>query len=148
MVTKTSRKGRSKIAALYRLRPYLDSANLETMYKAFVRSSLEYGSLEYMVAAPTHLKKLDRIQDAAERLGGFKVESLASRRDASLFGLMFKFLDGGGRGHLNNFTPTITEVDPAHKGRHTVTGLQLVDKTNRKSLLCYERSIAGKAPKV
>ena len=35
------------------------------MYKAFVRSSIEYGNLEYMVAAQTHLKKLDRIQAAA-----------------------------------------------------------------------------------
>ena len=40
-----------------------------------------------MVAAPTHLQKLDRIQAAAERLGNFKVESLQSRRDASLIGL-------------------------------------------------------------
>ena len=68
MVKRSSKKGRAKVAALYRLKPYLDSQNIETMYKAFVRSSIEYGNLEYMVAAPTHLKKLDRIQAAAERL--------------------------------------------------------------------------------
>ena len=86
MVKKTSKKGRAKIAALFRLRPYLSSDNLELMYKAFVRSAMEYGSLEYMIAAPSNLQKLDRIQATAERLGGFKVESLESKRDASLIG--------------------------------------------------------------
>ena len=41
MVKRSSKKGRAKIAALYRLKPYLDSQNaqnIETMYKAFVRS--------------------------------------------------------------------------------------------------------------
>ena len=70
MVQKASKKGRAKIAALYRLKPYLDSANLETMYKAFVRSSVEYGNLEYMQAAPTQLAKLDTIQAAAEKTAG------------------------------------------------------------------------------
>ena len=58
-VKKSSKKGRAKIAALFRLRPYLDSANLELMYKAFVRSAMEYGNLEYMIAAPSTLQKLD-----------------------------------------------------------------------------------------
>jgi hypothetical protein len=46
IVKEISKKGRAKLAALYRLRPYLDSSNLEVMYKAFVRSSMEYGNLE------------------------------------------------------------------------------------------------------
>ena len=148
MIKKASKKGRAKIAALYRLKPYLDSENLETMYKAFVRSSMEYGNLEYMAGAPTHLLKLDRIQAAAEKLGGFKVESLESRRDASLIGLLFKVLDGDGRGKLDDFKPTIETLDPIRKGRHTTTGLQLKDQTNADSLLCFERSIAGRAHEV
>ena len=112
MVKKASKKGRAKIAALFRLRPYLSSANLELMYKAFVRSAMEYGNLEYMVAAPSTLQKLDRVQAAAEKLGGFKVESLEARRDASLVGLLFKLLDGKGRGQLNNFKPEVAEMDP------------------------------------
>ena len=103
MISKTSKKGRSKIVALYRLKPYLDSHNLETMYKVFVRFSLEYGNPEYMMAATTHLQKLDRIQRAAEKLGNFKVESPESRRDASLIGLLFKLLDGDGKGETQCF---------------------------------------------
>ena len=148
MVKKSSKKGRAKIAALFRLRPYLDSANLELMYKAFVRSAMEYGNLEYMIAAPSTLQKLDRVQAAAEKLGGFKVESLEARRDASLVGLLFKLLDGKGRGQLNNFKPEVTEMDPKKICRNTLTGLQIVDKTNSKSLMSYERSIVGRAPAV
>ena len=77
----------------------------------------------------------DRIQRAVEKLGDFKVESLESRRDASLVGLLFKLLDGDGRGKLNDFTPIVTNLAPTQKGRHTIIGLQLVDQTDANSLL-------------
>ena len=41
-------------------------------------------------------------------MGEFQVESLASRREASLIGFVLKLLDGGGRGMLNDFIPIIT----------------------------------------
>ena len=75
-------------------------------------------------------------------------ESLESRRDASLIGLLFKLLDGDGRGKLHDFKPSIIDVAPARKGRHTTTGLQLEDKTNTKSLIGYERCIVGRATRV
>jgi len=37
-------------------------------YKTFVRSTIEYGSLAYWVAAESHLKKLDKIQESAVAL--------------------------------------------------------------------------------
>ena len=61
---------------------------------------------------------------------------------------MFKLLDGDGRGKLSSYTPEVAEMDPKKKCRHTTTGLQIVDKTNSKSLLAYERSIVGRAPAV
>ena len=57
-------------------------------------------------------------------------------------------LDGDGRGKLDDFKPTIETLDPIRKGRHTTTGLQLKDQTNANSLLCFERSIAGRAHEV
>ena len=148
MVKEISKKGRAKLAALYRLRPYLDSSNLEVMYKAFVRSSMEYGNLEYMISAPTNLQKLDRIQAAAEKLGNFQVETLESRRDASLIGLIFKLLDGDGRGQLEDFIPKVIDINPIKRNRGTITGLQLLDHTSSSSLLSFERSIVGHAPTV
>ena len=55
--------------------------------------------------------KLDRVASAnngtAERLSGFKVDSVEERRDASLVGLFFKLLDGAGRGERDSYKPVI-----------------------------------------
>ena len=101
-----------------------------------------------MSAAPTHLAKLDRIQSAAERIGGFNTESPESRRDASLIGLIFKLLDGCGRGQLNDYTPTVVDVIPEKVNRNTTTGLQIIDQTNSRSLIAFERGIVGRSSKV
>ena len=104
-----------------------------------------------MIAAPSTLQKLDQVQAAAAKLGGFKVESLEARRDASLVGLLFKLLDGKGRGqpiYINNLKPEVTEMDPKKICRNTLIRLQIVDKTNSESLLSYERSIVGRAPTI
>ena len=59
-----------------------------------------------------------------------------------------QLLDGVERGRLNDFTPTVTDLAPPHKGRHIITGLRLVDQTDANSLLGYERCIIRRAPKV
>ena len=88
MMDKIARKARTRIAALRRLKPMLDSSNLQMMHTMLllimmlIRSILEHGSLVYMGAARSHLDKLDRVQRSAEKNGGFKVESLQSRRGA------------------------------------------------------------------
>ena len=105
MIDHVTSKTKAKLAAVFRLRHHLDSQNLELMYKVFVRSTMEYGNLEYLSAVATHTRKLDRIQAMAENLGGFKVESLSSRRDAALVVFVMKLLDGDGRGALNEFVP-------------------------------------------
>ena len=66
-----SKKAKTKLGAIKRLSHHLDSGNLEVMYNGFVRSTIEYGDLEYLSAAPTHIAKLDKIQRAAEKAGGF-----------------------------------------------------------------------------
>jgi hypothetical protein len=63
-------------------------------------------------------------------------------------GLVFKLLDGDGRGKLSSYAPEVAEMDPKRKCRHTTTGLQIVDKANSRSLLAYERSKVGRAPAV
>ena len=113
---------------------------MELMYKAFVRSTIEYGSLEYMSAGSSYKEKLERIQAVAERMGGFEVESLDSRREASLIGFIFKLLDGEGRGMLNDFIPTLT-------GKKT--GLQIEPSLDvRATTKHYNRNIEGQFAKV
>ena len=45
---------------LTRLRPLLDNKNLECMYTTFIRPIMEYGSVQFMGAASTHLAQLDQ----------------------------------------------------------------------------------------
>jgi hypothetical protein len=68
MVDYVARKARVKLAAICRLRQHLDSRNLEQMYKAFVRSTIEYGNLVYMSAAASHKQKLNRVQARAQKM--------------------------------------------------------------------------------
>ena len=149
MLEHVSKKGRSKLGAIFRLRHHLDSANLETMYKSFVRSSLEYGNLEYLSAAPSHLARLDKIQASAERFGGFQVEPLSSRREASLIGFLFKLLDGDGRGELNAYVPVLSEHSTTFNSRHDSSSIQIKPRVDlRETTKQFDRSVEGQASKV
>jgi hypothetical protein len=107
MVSALAKKARTGVDAIRRMARSLDSENMLTMYSAFVRPILEYGSTLYMFmgAKPTHLEKLDRVQRTMERIGGFKAESLAARKEAALIALTLKQLDGGCREGLCNYAP-------------------------------------------
>ena len=48
MIDKLARRARTRVAALRRPKPMLDSENLKLMYTMLVRSILEYGSIVYM----------------------------------------------------------------------------------------------------
>ena len=83
MIAGIAQKARMRLGMLSRLRPLLNDRNMETMYTTFIRPILEYGSVQFMGAAETHLAKLDAVQRTTERIGRFKVESLQSRREAA-----------------------------------------------------------------
>jgi hypothetical protein len=152
MIDLLVRKARVRIGALYRMSRMLDCDNIRTMYVAFIRSVLEFGSVQYMGAAATHLAKLDSIQAAAERIGGFKMtESLGTRREAALLGLTFKLLDGAGRGDLQFHAPLLEHREAPHHGRltrNTSVGLRIKDTVTAKSLECYKRGAIGALPKI
>ena len=147
MIDYVARKARKKLNAISRLKQHLDASNLETMYKAFVRSSLEYGNLEYLSAGASIKAKLDRVQAAAERMGKFKVESLDSRREASLIGFTSKLLDGAGRGLLQDFIPTL-EMPVASKTKQLKKVRVKPRLDSRDTSKQYDRSIEGLLPKV
>ena len=92
MVARLARKARSKVAALRRLKPFLDSDNLQLMYTAFIRYGMGYGTILYMGAAASHLVQLDRVQQSARAIGGFEVEDLQSRRESACLSMACKLL--------------------------------------------------------
>ena len=146
MIKDVAMKARRRLGMLVRLRPLLDDQNMQRMYTAFIRPVMEYGSLQYMGAAPTHLALLDRIQHTAEKIGRFTVESLQSRREAAAVVFTLKLLAGGGRGVLNDFVPELidhSKIKRSRDSRHASTGLQLISRCKVNSLDAFKRSYIG-----
>jgi hypothetical protein len=110
MVEAIAKKARIRLGALRRLKRHLDSNDIKTLYTAFVRSTMEYGTMLYMGAAPSTLETLDKIQESAMKIGGFEIESLSSRREATAAAFALKMLDGKCRGVLQDCTPTLEKV--------------------------------------
>ena len=132
---------------LTRLRSLLDDKNMKCIYSTFIRPIMEYGSIQFMGAAPTHLDKLDAIQRRAERVGRFEVESLASRREAAAVAFTLKLLDGGCRGMLKHMVPTLVDNSNCGKrardSRHLAAGIQLACRAETTSLDAYKRGYLG-----
>jgi hypothetical protein len=108
MVDKVASKARMALGAMRRLKSLLGSSDLAVLYKAFVRSIIEYGLLEYIAAAPSRLSKLDRIQSSAEKLCGIQFTPLTDRREAAGFGLICKLLDGMCIEQLQQMCPVLS----------------------------------------
>ena len=148
MIDRLVQKARSRIGALSRIRCFLDSTSMKMMYSMFVRSILEYGSVAWMGAAQTHLDKLDRVQLSAQRIGGFEIESLESRRAAAAISFSLKILAGQCKGMLNSFTPTLfvpSSLRMRHS-RHALIGIQVKSVVKSHSLDVYRRGFLGVLP--
>lgn len=109
MIDRLAKKARSRIEALARIRAYLDSNSMRLMYSSFIRPIMEYGCVAWMGAAPSHLSKLDMVQQSAQRLGNFEIESLESRRNAAALSFSLKMMAGKCKDILNSFTPQLYE---------------------------------------
>ena len=94
MVDRVASKSRQALGAVFRLKRLLRPCDIAVLYKAFVRSVLEYGLLEYFAAAPGYLSKLDKVQRVAQRMCGIEFTALGDRREAAAFGLICKLLAG------------------------------------------------------
>ena len=161
MVEAIAKKARMRLGALRRLKRHLDSNNIKTMYTSFVRSTMEYGNMLYMGAAPSTLKILDNIQESAMKIGGFEIESLSSRREAAAAAFALRLLDGNCRGVLQDFTPTLETISnpqafedesignrvSRHHFRESI-GLQIKKSAVLGSLQRYERCFFGALPHI
>ena len=96
-IERLAREASGKLASLRRISWLLDSKGLEILYKAQIRSTLEYACLAWGGAANTHLTLLDKVQARAVRLirdGGTgrepQLHTLQHRRDVAGLSVMFK----------------------------------------------------------
>ena len=150
MLNKVCSKGRQALGAMFRLKSLLGCSDLAILFKAFVRSTLEYGNLEYFAAAPGYLQRLDRIQATAERLCGHSFTALGDRRKAAAFGLICKLLDGECIGQLQQMCPVLVVEKREHfdntktRSQHSVSEMGArIDSKFRPRLDNYKRSFAA-----
>ena len=96
-IERLAREASGKLASLRRLSPLLDAKGLEVLYKAQIRSTLEYACLAWGGAASSHLALLDKVQ--ARAVGLIKnrgagqephLPTLQHRRDVAGLTVMFK----------------------------------------------------------
>ena len=107
--------------------------------------------MQYMAAADTHLGRLERVQRTAQRICGCSFQSLKGRREAAVFSLICKLLDGECVSHLQKFCLVLTTSATNRTSRHNVQGLHLesVLHTHRHhSLDTYKRSWVGQASNI
>ena len=78
---------------------------MSTIYKSWIRPTLEYGNILYSGAASTHLRRLDDLQSRIERSCSFVFQPLSHRRNAAIMGLVCRLLAGEGRGNLQTYCP-------------------------------------------
>ena len=132
MAAEMASRARKALGFLHRLGCLISPSDLETIYKYFVRSRMEFGNASYMGAAPTNLAPLDAAQRRAEKLSGIKMQSLSARREAACFGLICKILDGECVQPVIDVFSDIKLVDnPEARGR----GASKVHITNMKHTL-------------
>ena len=94
-----STRAGQKLGALRKVANKLDAEGRATVYKSQVRSVMEYASLSWMNASPTHLSQLDNIQkkalkiigvDEATALSRLNISSLLHRRQVAAVTVLFK----------------------------------------------------------
>ena len=95
-IERLAREASGKLASLRRISWLLDSKGLEILYKAQIRSTLEYACLTWGGASSSHLSLLDRVQARAVRLIRDKTEwvpqlhTLQHRRDVAGLTVLYK----------------------------------------------------------
>ena len=97
-IKKVARTASQKLGSLRRILHLLNSESAQQLYKAQVRSVMEYACLTWNGAASSHLSLLDKIQRRAGRLMShtwsasqdIHLQSLQHRRDVSGLTVLYK----------------------------------------------------------
>jgi hypothetical protein len=89
---KVASKAGKRVSVLRRIAPYLDTKGKATVYKAHIRSTMEYAPLSWMSASETQLRRLDDIQLRAQKIigPGAVLDTLSHRRLISGLGLVHR----------------------------------------------------------
>ena len=115
-VKNTCRHGGAKLSMLRRMTRILDKKQCMIVYKAFIRSGLEYATESWMGADASHLARIDKLQERAFRIIGvtaqdratFNLQSLGLRRRVKALETLYRL-------HLSSCPPLLQSLLPSPK---------------------------------
>jgi len=144
-VDKVASNAGRRVSVLRRVAPYLDAKGRETVYKAHIRSVMEYAPLSWMTASETKLRRLDDIQSRASKIIGSSVrlDSLSHRRVVSGLGLIHRLHKPDQPEALRSLLPPRTPQTRATRSSsiaHTLQPLTGKTSTGHWSLQQFDRS--------
>ena len=154
-IEKLYRKAKPKARALLRYRRFYSIGDMILLFKAHVRSQIEWCNGAIFHAAPSKLDYLDSVQKSFLRHLGidekrayieFNLAPLKLRRDIGMLGVLFKICRGAAHVDFNMLFPRAPN-GPKHEHSTRATmrrhDMQLVDFCDGTQLCQFQRSLFG-----
>ena len=150
-VTNMAKSAAQRTGLLRRVAPYLLPAQRAMIYKAIIRSKMEYSSTAWYGATPTSLAQLDAVQRRAIRIIGLpendllshQIQPLATRRQVGALTLFHRMYYGEAPELLLQLLPEHHQLDP--RLRRSVRSHDLAVEVPRSNLVSHERSFVPSA---
>ena len=116
---------------------------MSTIYKSWIRPTLEYGNILYSGAASTH--HLDHLQSHIEWSCSFVFQPLSHCQNAAIMGLVCRLLAGEGRGNLQTYCPQFCGNQTLHRSHRFSSWdhaehLRFINPCNFRTLDRFKRS--------
>ena len=139
---------------LRRVAPYLLPTQRAMIYKAIIRSKMEYASSAWFGATPTSLSQLDAVQRRAIRiidlpeddLISHQIQPLGTRREVGALTLFHRMYYGEAPELLCQLLPEHLQLDP--RLRRSVRSHDLAVQIPRSNLVSHKRSFVPSAARI
>ena len=153
-VTKMAKTAAQRIGLLRRAAPYLVPTQRAIVYKAMVRSKMEYASSAWFGATPTSLSRLDAVQRRAIRiidlpekdLISHQIQPLGTRRAVGAITLFHRMFYNEAPELLCQLLPEHLQLDP--RLRRSVRSHDLAVVVPRSNLVSHSRSFVPTSARI
>ena len=150
-VTSMAKSAAQRAGLLRRVAPYLLPTQRAMIYKAIIRSKMEYASTAWCGATPTSLAQLDAVQRRAIRINDLpesdllshQIQPLATRRQVGALTLFHRMYYREAPELLLQLLPDHHQLDP--RLRRSVRSHDLAVEVPRSNLVSHERSFVPSA---
>ena len=153
-VTSMAKSAAQRTGLLRRVAPYLLPTQRAMIYKAIIRSKMEYASSAWFGTTPTSLSQLDAVQRRAIRiidlpeddLISHQIQPLGTRREVGALTLFHRMYYGEAPELLCQLLPEHLQLDP--RLRRSVRSHDLAVQIPRSNLVSHKRSFVPSAARI